>query len=97
MRLILAALVAVFSYPAFAQSGGQACGEYPEVLSYLKDKYGEQPVGRGLDNGGRMAELFTSREGTTWTLVITYPNGVACLLDAGDDWEQVKAQWGDGS
>ena len=36
-------------------------------------------------NGG-VIELYTSEKGS-WTLLLTQPTGVSCLIAAGDNWE----------
>ena len=47
-------------------------------------------------NNGGLVELLTTQSGTTWTLIITLPNGMTCLLAAGEDWEAVPmAQFGE--
>jgi hypothetical protein len=35
---------------------------------------------------GNIVELFTSEKGS-WTLLLTLPTGVSCLIAAGDNWE----------
>ncbi len=53
----------------------------------LKRDYAETPVGHGLTNANdRLIELFASKDGETWTLLLTYPNGQSCAFIAGHDW-----------
>ena len=40
----------------------------------------------GVTTGGGIIEIFASDEGS-WTMVITQPNGVSCLIAVGQDWE----------
>ncbi len=79
--------------PTMAQ---MACDKPAAVANHLKRKYQEAPVALGLSNDGGLVELFTTRNGETWTLMITYPWGLACLLQAGENWETIpKVQWGE--
>ena len=53
----------------------------------LADDYSETPVAHGLTNANdRLIELFASKDGETWTLIITYPDGQSCFITAGHNW-----------
>lgn len=67
-----------------------ACGERHDVLAKLAEQYKESPVGVGLASNGGVIELLTSESGTTWTLIITVPNGQSCILAAGENWQANK-------
>jgi hypothetical protein len=58
------------------------------VAENLNKAYAETPVSMGVTIGGAVIEVFASPDGT-WTLVITQPNGVTCLIAAGKDWENL--------
>jgi hypothetical protein len=64
------------------------CGNHNLVIDNLQQAYAEAPISMGVTSGGAVIEVFASAEGT-WTLVITQPNGVSCLIAAGQDWEQL--------
>jgi hypothetical protein len=42
----------------------------------------------GLAQPGQVIEVFASSNGS-WTMVMTMPDGKACLIAAGDNWEIV--------
>ncbi len=81
----LAALTAAAASPASAQS---ACGPREQLVKLLADQYKEDPVGMGLAQPGQVLEVFASSSGS-WTMVITLPDGKACMIAAGDNWEMV--------
>jgi len=64
------------------------CVKRGEVAGKLKEKYKEAPVSMGLSNSGTIVEVFVSEKGS-FTIVMTHPNGLACLMAAGESWEQV--------
>ncbi len=64
------------------------CGSHKTVADTLKKRYAETPVSMGVTVGGAVVEIYASPEGT-WTLLITQPNGVTCLIAAGKDWENL--------
>ena len=44
----------------------------------------------GLTNKGAVVEVLTNQNGTTWTIIITMPNGVSCMVAAGEGWETIR-------
>ena len=86
--LYLAAAAALFmlASPVFAEP---LCEARSAAVKYLADKYGETPVGQGLTNpNSLLVELFASKNGETWTLLVSYPNGTSCVIAAGKDWRK---------
>lgn len=39
-----------------------------------------------------MISLLMSEKGTTWTMLVTYPNGIRCLLLSGENWRTVEPE-----
>lgn len=87
-RIVLAAFMAVFLCPlsALAQN---TCGPHEEIVHRLRGNYGEERIGFGLAGNGALIELFHNAERGTWTFMYTRPDGIACLMAAGGDWEVV--------
>jgi hypothetical protein len=69
-------------------SAQASCGPRDQIVKVLADQYKEDPVGIGLAQPGQVLEVFASRAGT-WSMVMTMPDGKACLIAAGDNWEMV--------
>ncbi len=90
LKLALTATLATAAFSVVAQAG-PACGKRDDVLAQLSQKYKEAPVGIGVAGNGGLIELLTASTGSTWTLIITMPNGPTCLLAAGQDWESQQA------
>ena len=84
----IAALVTAFSLPATAQQQA-ACAKRTDVLKHLSAKYTEAPVALGLANNGGVLEVLSSKTGTSWTIIITMPNGPTCMMAAGENWEKI--------
>jgi hypothetical protein len=65
------------------------CGPYQEILDAITGLHKEVRIGRGVTEGGAMAEFFVSPKGS-WTLLITSdPEGDSCVLTGGDAWQSV--------
>jgi hypothetical protein len=71
--------------PAAAQGVPPACAAREALLSQLEHKYGEVPVAIGVANG-KLVELLTAKDGMTWTIILTSPKGISCLIASGDGW-----------
>lgn len=85
---ILGALIIGSSFLAPTALAQPVCGAHRTVVENLKKGYSETPVSMGVTSGGAILEVYASPEGT-WTLVITQPSGLSCLLAAGQDWENL--------
>ena len=72
---------------AFAQP---ACLPHGKMVDLLDGQYSEQRVSAGLETGGRLIEVFATADGGTWTMVMTTPNGVTCVIAAGLEWQDVE-------
>ena len=83
--LILALLLAPSL--AFAQS---ACLPRGKMMDLLDGRYSEQPISAGLGTGGRLIEVFATADGGTWTMVMSTPDGVTCVIAAGLEWQDVE-------
>ena len=88
LRLALAILFLAGLYqPVSAQQ--PACTKRADVVNHLAKKYSEAPVAIGLANNGGVIEVLSSKDGNSWTIIITMPNGTACMIAAGENWEKV--------
>lgn len=92
MRVFISAILtclALTSVPAQAQNG--ICGERDAIVNRLQDKYGETRQSMGLQRNNGVVEIFASEESGTWTILVTLPNGMTCLVAAGEAWDNTIA------
>ncbi len=92
MKLKLTMLVAVVSLalPLAAQAQSpQNCGNRENVVERLNSKYGESRQSIGMAPKGRVVEVFASHETGTWTITVTMPNGMTCLVASGQSFESL--------
>ena len=92
VTFIIAVIVALFLNAALSAASAQValCGLRPDMLRGLSGTYSEEPSAMGLATNGGVVEVLTSPEGDTWTIIITSPNGMSCLIAAGENWEDVR-------
>jgi len=74
---------------AFAQPTASNCGPRDVVVSRLADRYGESRQSIGLGGENQVVEVFASLETGTWTITVTLPNGLTCLVASGQAFEAV--------
>ncbi|MGO1117368.1 hypothetical protein ACTL6U_01580 [Rhodovibrionaceae bacterium A322] len=87
--------VVLMGAPAINSADAQqapTCNARDKVLSHLATKYSEAPVAVGVTSSGALLEVLSTGEGTTWTVILTRPDGVSCLLAAGEGWQPLAQQ-----
>lgn len=91
LAIFLVAGVALASRPAAAQSD---IAPRADIVKLLGDRYKESPVSLGLANNGGVIEVFTAGDGSTWTIVLTMPNGMSRVIATGESWTAVAQLMG---
>ncbi|NQW01683.1 MAG: hypothetical protein HQ483_18410 [Rhodospirillales bacterium] len=84
--VFLAVLIMAAAGPAAAQA---VCGLRAAMLRQLGGNYKEAVVAMGLASNGAVLEVTRSDSGS-WTILLTNPSGVTCLMAAGENWETIK-------
>ena len=80
--------------PALAQAPSQsmltpACHSHADLAEMLNQKYAEQPSAVGLQADDHLVEVFVAHDGTSWTIVVTRPDGWSCIVAVGEHWESL--------
>ncbi|SHJ87109.1 hypothetical protein SAMN05444000_11499 [Shimia gijangensis] len=92
-RLIVSGLLfgmAATAPPAHAAN----CAMRDTVVERLSTMYSEALTAGGLQgkqNSTTFIEVWASKESGTFTVIITNPQGVSCVVAAGTDWFQSEA------
>lgn len=89
MKVKHAALALACLLPATALAQAQNCGSRDQVIERLASKYGESRQSIGMAPQGRVVEVYASDETGTWTITVTMPNGVTCLVASGQSYENL--------
>ena len=87
--LTLGAGFALLASTAMAQ-GQPQCNERDNVLELLAKKYKETPIAAGVTNTGGLVEVLTDHKSGTWTIIVTTPQGMSCLVAAGEGWRNME-------
>ncbi|MBT3361919.1 MAG: hypothetical protein HN403_20025 [Rhodospirillales bacterium] len=95
IRLLAFSVLAIFLFLG-GQASAQvaACGDRGSIAEKLDDGYSELPVAMGLSANGSVVEVFASMTGT-FTIIVTQPDGMSCILVTGESWEGIGAMKAD--
>lgn len=89
--LITTALVfgaAALAPPADAQSRPQ-CFDRGTLVDILTEQFNETLTGGGLQSPGQLLEIWSSHSTGSFTVFITYPTGISCVVASGREWHNV--------
>jgi hypothetical protein len=81
------------AWPTLAQappSGpNPTCHSRSDLTAMLNQRYAELPSALGVQADGQLVEVFVSENGTSWTIVLTRPDGLSCIVAVGQHWESL--------
>ena len=86
MRRLSAVSFIAAAFIPVAATAQQQCADRNVVTERLTANYGESFAGGGLRNSESIFEVWMSEESGTWTIIMTTPNGLSCVMAAGTDW-----------
>jgi hypothetical protein len=90
--LMLAAILSPAGVTVSAEAQDSfLCNARDTLTRDLKTDHAEMPIGLGVTDAGTVIELWKSSNGSTWTLLLTMPNGTSCIVSAGKDWMTANA------
>lgn len=94
MTKMLFALSLGFAGLILATQAGFAapsCASRTAVVGQLAERYQETRRGIGLMANAAVLEVFASDAGS-WTITVTLPSGVTCLVASGQGWESLAEE-----
>jgi hypothetical protein len=48
------------------------------------------PNGIGLTDAGNLLEVLSADDGSTWSIIVTTPDGMSCLVATGEAWKELR-------
>lgn len=90
LRLATLTIIAfLLALPAHAQRQ-VSCLEKSQMHAFLKGEYGERPVVRGIESRNMIFELLINPTTKTWSVILTNPDNLACLVGHGSQIQFLK-------
>lgn len=90
MKFIAMICLSLLFTTSHAYSQQPTCLPRPDAVKQLKKQFKETPRHIGLLNNGSVLEIFSAPNGSTFTIVVTRPDGLSCLMAAGTDLEKLE-------
>jgi len=66
------------------------CDRHATVIDLLSERYGEAPVALGVTGNGSLVEVLVDAARGTWTIIVTSPEGLSCLVLSGEGWRHLE-------
>jgi hypothetical protein len=74
---------------SMATAAQRPCAPHEKMADALEAQYGEAAHMMGLAQDDTVMELYAAPQTGTWTLAVTMPNGVTCLIASGKNFEAI--------
>ena len=84
----LGILLGIWAFERSA-SARPVCMPHAELEAQLSDKFSEHQAAAGLDRNGHLIEVYSTNDGATWTIVMTKPSGLSCIVASGEAWHEL--------
>ena len=88
--VILIATLVCFAVAKTADAQGRNCGPRAAVIDHLNSQFSETRQSMGLGSNNAVIEVFASDETGSWSITVTQPNGVTCLVASGHQFERLS-------
>jgi len=89
-------IVIAAGFACLAAAGADAqtrnCAQRERVVTRLGETYGEGRQAIGLAASNQVVETWANLESGTWTVTVTTPNGLTCLVASGKSFELVDEE-----
>jgi hypothetical protein len=82
--------VAAVSLPAAAADPAAVCGPRKDIMAQLSQSFSEAPTAIGVTSTGELLQVLASADKSTWTIVVSRPDGLSCIVAAGADWQEKR-------
>jgi len=92
MKYLLATLAAVVMFTSAPALGQWIPRE--DGVKRLMEVYKEEPRSIGLTSNGFVLEVFRTENGSTWTIIVTKPDGLTAPIASGLNWQDLPSKQG---
>jgi len=80
---VVALALGLLIYTAATAKAQPVCMPHDDLTEQLYANFSEAPAAIAIANNGALVQLFAKRDRSSWTLVMTRPGGLSCVLVAG--------------
>ena len=69
--------------------GTAPCASRDAIIDRLTDRFDEVQMGAGLIGEAGLVEVWRSPDTGSWTILMTRPNGMTCVVATGEFWRDM--------
>lgn len=85
--ILIGAVVCVALLWHGVAKGQELCLPQDQIVSRLQTKYQERMVAVGVMATGALLQVYATKDGKTWSLLVVRTDGIACLMTHGEDYQ----------
>lgn len=82
--------LALLTHAGTAARARTPCATHTEITEQLQREFAERRVAIALAGNGGLVEVFSSGDGSTWTVIMTAPHGRSCIVLSGEAWQELR-------
>ncbi len=90
ISVVVAFAFALLLHTAATVKAQPVCMPHDDFRVELHRNFSESPVAIAIASNGALIELYANRDRSSWTLVMTRPAGISCVLVAGEEWNDLR-------
>ncbi len=90
ISVVVAFAFALLLHTVATVKAQSVCMPHDDFRVELHKNFLEAPVAIAVANNGALIELYAKRDKSSWTLVMTRPGGLSCVLVAGEEWNDLR-------
>ena len=90
ISVVVAFAFALLLHTAATVKAQPVCMPHDDFRVELHRNFSESPVAIAIASNGALIELYAKRDRSSWTLVMTRPAGISCVLVAGQEWNDLQ-------
>ena len=90
ISVVVAFAFALLLHTAATVKAQPVCMPHDDFRVALHRNFSESPVAIAIASNGALIELYAKRDRSSWTLVMTGPAGISCVLAAGEEWNDLR-------
>ncbi len=87
---VVAFAFALLLHTAATVKAQPVCMPHDDFRVELHRNFSDAPLAIAIANYGALIELYAKRDKSSWTLVMTRPGGLSCVLVAGEEWNDLR-------
>ena len=92
-RIARRCLTALALFATLSMTGTPAqaaeCGRRDYIIKQLGKQFAEVRRATGMMRKSGLMEIYVSKKKGTWTVLVTSPRGMTCIVAAGEMWEDM--------